>query len=126
MIAVDLFRSLLDDGDVPRGEVFEADKLHMLSENGRSWHMPGVQSCLRSFSLLDERWAVDDVEHSLQGHDDRYAGVQRLLCPLNNPVRVVLGRGKEAVDEAHEVGSSACPDLSHGDPEVARGTGMNR
>jgi len=56
MIAVDLFRSLLDDGDVPRGEVFEADKLHMLSENGRSWHMPGVQSCLRSFSLLDERW----------------------------------------------------------------------
>jgi len=42
MIAVDLFRSLLDNGDVPRGEVFEADKLHMLSENGRSWHMPAL------------------------------------------------------------------------------------
>jgi len=66
MIAVDLFRSLLDDGDVPRAEIFEPDKLHMLSENGRSWHMSGIQSRLRSFSLLDKRWAVDDVEHSLQ------------------------------------------------------------
>jgi len=95
MIAVDLFRSLLDNGDVPRGEVFEPDKLHMLSEDGRSWHVPGVESRLRSFSLFDERWAVDDVEHSLQRHDDRYAGVQRLLCPLNNPVRVVAVVGKK-------------------------------
>src|ERR1035441_5215177 len=124
MIAVDLFRSLLGRGDVPRGEVFEADKLHMLPENGRSWHMSGVQSRLRSFSLLDERWAVDDVEHSLQGHNDRYAGVQRLLCPLTNPVRVVLGRGKEAVDEAHEVGSSGRPDPCRGDPDVAVGIVM--